>query len=288
MDWGEHGYRWIRTVVLVSCVSVGAPSQIILARSEIELANSRTTLLQQATDFVREEAEDLSGTSDAESVAFRYYASLSALVLVQSRLSTSRYALHSRNAGFVIPYTPEESLRQGVGICGQHFATFQAILSGLGIETRAVQVFWQDSLGIRQNHIFPEVIWAGKWHMFDVTNGFVPAGPEKFSVLSLEEVRAGVSYSPLMQGADPRYRMKVGIGYDSLQYLTEKNLAVLTDLFGTIRPYVKTSTAYSIKFGLDDLIDFVGMHGGKYPPAKPGALGLSRSKRLFGAADAAP
>jgi transglutaminase-like putative cysteine protease len=125
-------------------------------------ARASTAFLDQATEFVRDEAEALSGTLDASTDAFRYYASLSAMTLVQTRLSSIRYAAMMTKPGFKPPVTPEDALAQGVGLCGDHTAAFEAILDRLGIPSRRVQVFWKPSIGDRYGHIFPEVFWGGR------------------------------------------------------------------------------------------------------------------------------
>jgi hypothetical protein len=220
-------------------------------------ARASTAFLDQATEFVRDEAEALSGTLDTSTDAFRYYASLSAMTLVQTRLSSIRYAAMMTKPGFKPPVTPEDALAQGVGLCGDHTAAFEAIFDRLGIPSRRVQVFWKPSTGDRYGHIFPEVFWGGRWRMIDVTNGFLPKGTTAFNVLSLAEVRAGMAYTPLLNQTSPWFQNS-SQSLDVLEYLTVSDIDIITDGAGVTHPYIVNATAAEIAFGLGSLINYIG------------------------------
>lgn len=255
------GLRAIRALMLNhGHKNVALKLALIILGIALSLAPSRAdeALLGQAIEFVREEAVSLSGTENTASEAFRYFASMSAMTLVQSRLSASRYAMRMTGEGFQPPETPEEALTRGIGLCGHHTDTFEAILSGLGIPTRRVQVFFKSVAGEYNNHIFPEVFWGGRWHMFDVTSAFTPMTTSPFGVLSYADVRSGRHYSPRISQTSDWYQSQIQQGSNPLEYLTAEKADIIIDGSGVTRPYVGSATETEISFSFATLINYVG------------------------------
>jgi hypothetical protein len=123
---------------------------------------------------------------------------------VQANMSSARYSLQQRTnpATFQVPIGTEICLARGIGICGQHIQAFLDVMDRLGVRARPIQVYYATAEGRRQNHVVAEVEWGGRWHMFDVTWGFVAIG-ENGEPLSYSEVRSGARYRARVNGNNP-------------------------------------------------------------------------------------
>lgn len=222
------------------------------------LARSASAL-EQAVMFVRGEAEGATGLSDLANPRFRLYVALSAMSYVQTNLSSARYSLEKRRqqAGFRAPDSTEACLEQGIGICGNHVRAFLDIMDRLGIPARPIQIYYTSAAVGRQSHIVTEVEWDGRWHMFDVTWGFVALG-EDGAPLSLAELRGGARYRARINQNNP-WTVVAGQSLDLFEYLTAE-ADVVVDRKGTIRPYVTKRSADRIEYGLLHIPDIVGVY----------------------------
>src|SRR3954471_773230 len=220
---------------------------------------ARGSELEKAIAFVGREAAAGARTADTRSDAFRYFAAVSAMTLVHTRLSPILYGAEAAKPNFRPIASPEDALARGIGLCGNHADTFEAIIQAFGIPTRHVQVFWN-----REGHIFLEVEWGGAWHMFDTTWGFVPRGQSPLEVLSYEQVRAGVPYQPVISRAADAFQRAADLNADVLAYLAAKEVDVVVDLTGVTHPYVVARTENKITFGTANYLPFIGGLGGPY------------------------
>jgi hypothetical protein len=107
----------------------------------------------------------------ADSISLLY--AIKAANLVVTLLPSGRYSLANRVQGinFEKPGTDAEvCLDKGYGICGNHTATFLELMKLMGVEARAVQLFYRSDLG-RGSHIAAEAKIRGRWRFFDTTWG---------------------------------------------------------------------------------------------------------------------
>lgn len=216
-----------------------------------------TSYLDRAIDFVKVESEWLARTSDHTKAKFRYFAALSALTYVQTNLSSSRHNYYKNNdKGFPKKKDTETCLRLQVGVCGNHIEAFIAILVALDVPVRPVQIYYYDSSEKRQAHIVAEVKWDGKWHLFDVTWGFIPK-TETGEVLSFSEVRTGAPHIPYLNKLNPWYQY-ANTAYDVLQYIWAKDADIVVGGFGTIRPYLTGSNDDIANYGLAHIPNYIG------------------------------
>lgn len=142
------------------------------------------TATEEAVEFVRSEADYLAKTTDD----FRFYAAVSAMNYIQTNISSVRNSLAHSKPDYTPPAGTEFCLVAGRGSCGNHVEAFIDILKALNVPVRPVQVYYENN-GQRLSHIVAEVEWSGRWHMFDVTFGFIPHNGHPFEALSYMEAR---------------------------------------------------------------------------------------------------
>jgi Ca2+-binding RTX toxin-like protein len=210
---------------------------------------------QALSELIATKAAELSGTTDATDPTYIRIASEIAADEIIHRESWQKYNEHYYNEpGWVPPATPEQALAAGVGICGHHYATFQAVLLPLGIQVRSVQVFFvNQTTGRPDNHVFPEVFWSGKWHAFDVTHyqhAVGSGGPN--DVLSLAEIRARDPSLFTVVTNDPAFPPVMQ------DFQTLPDVSILYQGVGELHPYVASQTADTTTFTLSTLIPWVG------------------------------
>src|SRR3954471_16201093 len=97
---------------------------------------ARGSELEKAIAFVGREAAAGARTADTRSDAFRYFAAVSAMTLVHTRLSPILYGAEAAKPNFRPIASPEDALARGIGL--NHADTFEAIIQAFGIPTRRV------------------------------------------------------------------------------------------------------------------------------------------------------
>jgi hypothetical protein len=248
------GYAMVAIAAAAAC---GASSFGTFQRASASVQDAPYALTERAINYVRSEASSAAQTKDSSNTKFRYYAALSALNFVQTNLSGVRYndylgspALKGLNV--------ERAFRLMIGECGNQYEAFATILRALKIPVRQVQLFYTDDRRNHVGHVIPEVRWGGKWHMFDVSFGFVPIGEKnRFDVLSFSELRAGVPYKAMVnQNAVALQRASEFT--DVFYWRTTLNLDYLIEGRGTIRPYIDHRGQDGIVFGMQNLPEEVG------------------------------
>lgn len=251
--------RWLRKVIL----PVGIVLLVIAGSGLADFWQTTTaepvqTHFERAVAFVRDEAAGVVPNRGPEDSRFRFYAALSAMNYLQANLSSARYNFLSRlrKEQFRPPGGTEACLTEGIGICGNHIQAFLDIMEALAIPARPVQLYFEDSVGERQNHIVAEVEWGGRWHMFDVTWSFIALG-EDSEPLSYTEARAGKPYRASLNHNNPwfyEYAQKI----DLFEYINFEKGDVIIDDNGVVRPYIQEHTAERIKYGLLHLPNYIG------------------------------
>jgi hypothetical protein len=257
--------NFIYAGVAVAVVALGLATWVVAkrgfdgARRLVAGEVSASPAFERAAMFVREEARGATGIADTTNPRFRLFAALSAMSYVQANLSSARYSLEQRvdRTNFKVPTSTEVCLVRGIGICGNHIQAFLDIMDRLEVPARPIQIYYVTPTGLRQNHIVAEVEWGGRWHMFDITWGFVALG-ENGEPLSYAEVRGGAPYRARVNANNP-WAVAAGEKLNLFDYLTSPG-DVVVDRNGTIHPYVVKQTASRIDYGVLHIPNIVGVY----------------------------
>jgi hypothetical protein len=203
---------------------------------------SETPVTDKVIEFVNSEAEFLSG---GDATKYRFYAAISAMNYVQNNLSSAR----AMAVNYQQISGTELCLIEKRGACGNQVEAFIDILKAMEIPARPIQVYYQKD-GIRYSHIVAEVEWNNRWHMFDVTWGFVPHNGDPLSSLSYSEARERGTTQGLHNYAIA-LRVQMEQTHPIFQYLFSGE--VVTDGRGTVHIPLENK-----RFNFDQLPNYVG------------------------------
>lgn len=188
--------------------------------------------IDDLTDQIRTEAAHIAQTADASDDRFRVQVAIALASRVPVVLSSAIYSALA--AGGTPPGSAHDSLSLGAGICGHHVALGAAVLDGLAVPHRVVQVFYTDPAFGPLNHTFLEVSWGDAWHLVDLTWGFIPHDGEVATALDYATARALDHRTGFHHSAIP-WRMAVEEKYDLFGYLTDDPDGVYIGGEGSIR-----------------------------------------------------
>lgn len=207
---------------------------------------SETPATDNAIDFVRSEASYLSKDKPE---TYRFYAALSAMNYLQANLSSTRASQHLEAAHKGISPT-EFCLIHKRGACGNQVEAFIEIMKALNIPSRPVQVYYETD-GTRYSHIVAEVEWGGRWHMLDITWGFIPHNGDPMSALSYKQARERGGHEGLHNHANPLRVFKIAKQEPIFDYLHKGDTVI--DGFGSVHIPLQGNT-----FNFSDLPSYVG------------------------------
>jgi hypothetical protein len=197
-----------------------------------------------AVEFVRSEASYL---SKSKPDTYRFYAALSAMNYLQANLSSAR-ASYLGLADYKKLSRTEFCLIHKRGACGNQVEAFIDIMKALDIPARPVQVYYETN-GKRFSHIVAEVEWDNRWHMLDITWGFITHNGDPMSTLSYKEARERGTTDGLHNNANA---MRVFKSHEPIfDYLTKGDTVI--DGFGSVHIPLQGNT-----FNFADLPNYVG------------------------------
>ncbi len=160
----------------------------------IDTIEHYTCLIEQsalgASRFLRADKKNADAFDDVFTV-------LSTLDLVSTIVSSSRYYFLKKHAGedFEAPGSKAAlCLDRGYGICGNHYAVFEAFLERLGIPVRYVRMYFiNKDTGNKNSHIAAEVEIDGSWRYVDVSKGAIWLADRNdlLSMLNFDDVMQG-------------------------------------------------------------------------------------------------
>lgn len=249
-------------LLLTSCEApASSPTPSSKGFCEGETRVAETACLIDAAARGASQSDGKSGVAPRE--RYRFYAALAAMNHIQTIASSARYSFLSLRADFRSPKGSEVCLLNKIGICGNHIALFEDILTRLGVKTRRVEFYFRDKNGNRASHIGAEVFFREKWNYFDVTWGTVfpeerrtNDREDKFALKSLTETL--MDHSALRTNQNNEWYVFVRDHLDVFYYLEAPQRSILIGGEGTITHALPGNQVGTVQVDFSDLPDYVG------------------------------